>query len=931
LIHLDGRIAVALNDGFSPLTASPFAPTLVATAPAEITSAAAGDLDGDGDQDLVYVTETTLGRMLGNGDGMFVAGSEIDSSGGVVALGDFDADGKLDAVAANTDARIASTFTLHFGNGSGGFTAAVVTSIPEEAIAVITAKFDGDTMDDIAIVSPEATRIFLPRAGRTLQSAASLAGGASLVSGRFDADSLTDLAIVHLVDRDASLYVYGGNGNGTFTQRATYPLPEDGPIACADVDGDGLNDLLTTSAVTSFFRGLGNGSFAAPLFSPIASDPEFALADFDRDGEQDLVAIQPNPAFIELVRGHGDGTFGIDPMYVAHTPPLLDDEAPGATADMNGDLRPDVILLVEGPGLTRSIAVMRNNGSGALLAPTLTASGMTMNEPAHLVAGRVNGDAYPDVVVIGTEGGVERATVFLGSADGTLTRGTSIAAVFPDAAPTPRLIDVTNDGVLDLLIDWSVYPGNGSGGFGAELVRNLTFHVVADFDGDGARDVIGVEDVDAPRLAIATNTDGGTFSAPMFFGLGGGEIPYAAGDFNGDGKLDLFCMTETATRVYPGQGDATFGVPVEVDVPLFADEHEVTTADFDGDGKLDVSFSSALLLGNGDGRFRVLEIGSPGFEASGVADFDGNGTPDLCSYGDLVTLHLTRLVPEPLHDSTASLTTPDDVTYPAPSTSTARVAGTLVPPTGSILYTVDGVPVAIRILQGAAATSPETASAAIFTRSLPAGQHTLAVAYPGDAYYRPSAATDPLFVYDAAGVEIRLTATANGTSVAVSWTPRSGATGYVVYRKSTWAGAWVAIQTTSGFNASETVPAGTTRMYAVAPIIGGTIRARSTPDIATTVAFTDPATVSVPGMHIKAAHLTELRTAVNAVRTFAGLAPYAYAGTIATGGVVRGQHVAQLRTALSQARSTIAMPMTLSAFGPVVKAVHVEELRAGVR
>lgn len=922
LMHTDGRVAVALSDPIGP-----FAATKISTIPIEITSAAAGDLDDDDDVDLVYVTETTIGTLLGNGDGTFTAGvADLASSGGVVAIGDFNADGKLDAVAANTDADIASTFSLHFGDGDGGLSAAVTTSLADAAESVFAGKFDGDAMDDIAIVSLDATRVFLARPGGSTEQMPNLDGGVTLAIGLFDADAINDLAIVHVVDREASLVIRPGVGDGTFTQGAIYPLAEDGPIACADVDGDGLNDLLSTSAVTSFFKGLGTGAFADPKFSPVASDPQFALADFDRDNDLDLVTLQPAPAFLELVSGHGDGTFGIDAMFVAHTPPVLDDEAPGAIADMNGDARPDVIVLVDRPDLTRDIAVMRNDGTGGLLAPALTATGMTNAEPTHLAVGRVNADAFYDVVVIGTEAGVEKATVFLGSADGTLTRGTSINAVFPDAAPAPRLIDVTNDGKVDLLFDWSLYPGDGAGSFGAEVVRPLTAHVIADFNGDGLRDTVGFQDVDAPRLGITLNGS----NTPLLFGIGNDEIPYAAGDFNGDGLVDLFCMTDTpATRVYPGQGDGTFGAPIGVFVPLFAEEHEVAVTDFDGDGKLDVSFSSAILLGNGDGRFRALEIGSSGFEASGVADFDGNGTPDVASFGDLTTIHLTGLVPEATHDAIATLNT--TVAIPAPVTATARIAGELVPPTGIALFTFDGAPLAIRMLQGAAATAPESASAATFASSPPSGTHTFGVVHPGDARYKPSSASQSVFVPEQPGTTVRVTATANGTNVAITWTPRNGASGYVVYRRNSWSGGWAAFFTTTSagvLSTSDTIPANATRMYAVAPIFGATPGARSTPDIATSVTFTD-ATLS--GAKIKAAHINELRTAVNAVRTFAGLTPLAFPNAIVSGNKILRQHVTELRTGLSQARNTIAMPQTLSAMTNIIRALHLEELRSGVR
>jgi len=1113
MVHLDGRLAVALDDG-----SGPFAATRIQPAPAGIVAMAAGDLDGDGDDDLVYTREVAFGALLSNGDGTFTAGAEIASAGGLVALGDFNADGHPDAVAVNDDPRVASSLSLHFGSGTGTFAAALTTAIPSAATAVATARLDGDTKDDILIVSDDATRIWLARPGASLEAAPPLTGGVAVATGRHDADALEDIAIIHVVDRVASLFVYGGNGDGTFTARATYALPEDGPLVCTDVDGDGVNDLLTTSAVLTSFHGLGTGGFADPQFSPVTPDSQLAVGDFDRDGFQDLVTLQALPAALEFVKGSGGPTFGPDRMFVAHAPPVLDDEAPAAI-DMNGDLRPDVLVLVEGPDATRAIALLRNDGTGGLLPPVLTPTGTALAAPAVLAAGRINDDASPDVVVIGTEGGVDKAIPFLGSADGTLIRGSAFPAFVPEQAPA-RLADVTGDGKADLLADWSLFPGDGAGGFGAPSVQAVSFSAVGDFDGDGDADAIGVEDVRrAPRMGIMRNNGGGVFGVPLYFGTAG-DVPYAAGDFNGDGRLDLFCESASAaaTHVYLGNGDGTFGAPVEVLVPVVPDGHLVTAIDFDGDGKLDVSFGSTVLLGNGHGRFRDLEIASLALNASAVGDFDGNGTLDLCSFGDLITVSRTGLVPEPAIDSVTTLTAqPANATYAAPVVTTSRTGGMLVPVTGRVVFSIDNAPVAIRSALGVATVSPATASGSEFSRALPPGTYTLQVSYSGDRTYRPSSASasktveraatsmtatgsgtygsdatvtvslqatapqgsatpDPtklsiseggvplagvqwtgavakirgfgagthaltvdfagdanygpsstslalviakraanmtasfspaganrvegpvtaaasftngvygtttgtvtvtyagrppasatiagnhadvttdvpaggydttvqyggdannlaattqtfLLVYNPPGKAAAVTAAGDAGTITVRWTPLASATGYVVYRKTTWGAPWQAWRNVGASTpfTTDPAPAGTTRMYAVAAVTSGTTGPMSAGDLATTVAFTD---ATLAGARIKAAHVTELRSAVNALRAFAGLTPFAFAEGVASGGIVRLTHLSELRTAVSQARNAISMPMTFTDPAVTIRAVHFEELRNSVR
>lgn len=108
-------------------------------------------------------------------------------------------------------------------------------------------------------------------------------------------------------------------------------------------------------------------------------------------------------------------------------------------------------------------------------------------------------------------------------------------------------------------------------------------------------------------------------------------------------------------------------------------------------------------------------------------------------------------------------------------------------------------------------------------------------------------------------------------------------------------------------------------------------------DLATTVLFTDDPLV--PGStRIKAVHITQLRTAVNAVRALASLGAGSYTDPTLSVGVtkVKAAHINDLRTALNAARSSLALPAvsyaeTITATVTKVKASHLNELRNGVK
>jgi hypothetical protein len=107
----------------------------------------------------------------------------------------------------------------------------------------------------------------------------------------------------------------------------------------------------------------------------------------------------------------------------------------------------------------------------------------------------------------------------------------------------------------------------------------------------------------------------------------------------------------------------------------------------------------------------------------------------------------------------------------------------------------------------------------------------------------------------------------------------------------------------------------------------------------------DPATTTIfaddplnAGTIAQAIHVTQLRTAVNAMRFAAGLGAQVFTDTPLNAGTpIKTVHVAQLRTALDQARAALGVPAiayadpTITPGVTTIKRSHIVDLRNGVK
>lgn len=165
--------------------------------------------------------------------------------------------------------------------------------------------------------------------------------------------------------------------------------------------------------------------------------------------------------------------------------------------------------------------------------------------------------------------------------------------------------------------------------------------------------------------------------------------------------------------------------------------------------------------------------------------------------------------------------------------------------------------------------------------------------------------------------------------VAVSWGSTAGVTQYELQR-SVGGLPFAPLATVSGTAYVDVaVTLATTYVYRVRPLGGS---AWSNRDHATTMAFADDPLVA-GATPVRAVHLTQMRTGVNALRDAAGLAAASWSGSPAAG-PIDAAHVLELRAAVAPALSALGKSAAWTyavGAGQPIRAIDLQEIRNALR
>jgi hypothetical protein len=426
------------------------------------------DLDGDGHPDVVGTRieaddegRGTIAFYHGMGGGTLAA--PLRSAAGYypagLATGDFDRDGRQDAVISNDGANCLSVL---IGIGDGRFRprapAPASFAVGDAPMAIVAVDLDGDGRPDLATANDFSHDLSVLRStgGGGFSIAATLPAGPfpqSLLAADLNGDSRPDL-----VTDDHLLF---GEAGGQFEAGPALPAGYR-PLAvtAGDINADGRTDLAIADAgdfgslrgAVVVFLNLGfAGMF--PIGRLEAGDAPVAvvMGDFDRDGRLDLVSADAYATDLRLFRGRGDGTF--DPAVAiaagVFARVLL-------AADLNHDGRPDLLAsgFESSPG-AGAVSVLQGDGHGGFAAPERLVAGASA---LGLAVGDLDADGRLDLVATTFE--ADTISILRNLGDGTFApQETYFAGDAPDAV---AIADLDGDGRNDLAVANDLIPGRVS-------------------------------------------------------------------------------------------------------------------------------------------------------------------------------------------------------------------------------------------------------------------------------------------------------------------------------------------------------------------------------------------------------------------------------------------------------------------------------------
>jgi len=575
-----------------------------------------GDMDGDGDMDIVSVSynDDTIAwyENDGNANPSWSASDIATSADGAydVFAADMDGDGDMDILSAS---RVDDTIAWYENDGASdpSWTASDIATDAENATSVFAADMDNDgDMDIVSASTNDDTIAWYENDGASDPSwtASDIATDAdyaeSVFAADMDNDGDMDIVSASAYDDTIAWYENDGNANPSWTTReiatsADYATS----VFAADMDNDGDMDIVSASwndDTIAWYENTATFSFD-PTWSAsdidTNADGAFSVfaADMDNDGDMDIVSASADDSTIAWYENDGAS----NPSW---SPEDIDTNADGAqsvfVADMDDDGDMDIVSASEGDD---TIAWYENDGDEE--DPSWSAVDIDTNADGacYVFVADMDNDGDLDIVSASAEDDTI-AWYENNNGDGSSWTASDIATS-ADGARSVFVADMDNDGDLDIVsaseedntIAWYENDGNANPSWTASDIstdaNGASGVFVADIDNDGDMDIVaavagdntigwgendGASDPSWTISVIATDADG---AAAVF-----------VADMDNDGDMDIVSVSsdDNTTAWYENNnGDGSSWTATNIATSGW-NPYGLFVADMDNDGDMDI-------------------------------------------------------------------------------------------------------------------------------------------------------------------------------------------------------------------------------------------------------------------------------------------------------------------------------------------------------